>query len=139
MPKSNTTLHLSPSCPSTITNDAGQHGTNPVRCYTVNLAHLSLPACVKIWLWCLCEMAWRQFSNMKCRNSTHLSPPCQSSWIQYCKPNTASAGENSLSSLKEALMPSITQGRWSCQSAAAARDRKASFNRLWNRSTNPFD
>ncbi len=56
-----------------------------------------------------------------------------------CKPNTASAGENSLSSLKEALMPSITQGRWSCQSAAAARDRKVSFSRLWNRSTNPFD
>ncbi len=27
-----------------------------------------------------------------------------------CEPNTASAGENSLSSLKEALMPSITQG-----------------------------
>jgi hypothetical protein len=26
-----------------------------------------------------------------------------------CQPNTASAGENSLSSLKEALMPSITQ------------------------------
>jgi hypothetical protein len=45
----------------------------------------------------------------------------------------------SLSSLKEALMPSITQGRWSCQSAAAARDRKASFSRLWNRSTNLFD
>ncbi len=31
------------------------------------------------------------------------------------------AGENSLSSLKEALIPSITQGRWSYQSAAAAR------------------
>jgi hypothetical protein len=27
-----------------------------------------------------------------------------------CEPNTTSAGENSLSSLKEALMPSITQG-----------------------------
>jgi hypothetical protein len=56
-----------------------------------------------------------------------------------CEPNTASASENSLSSLNEALMPSITQGRWSCQSAAAARDRKASFSHLWNRSTNPFD
>ncbi len=56
-----------------------------------------------------------------------------------CEPNTASAGENSLSSLKEALLPSITQGRWSCKSAAATRDRKASFSRLWNRSTNPFD
>jgi len=56
-----------------------------------------------------------------------------------CEPNTASASENSLSSLKEALIPSITQGRWSCQLAAAARDRKASFSRLWNRSTNPYD
>ncbi len=56
-----------------------------------------------------------------------------------CEPKTASAGENWLSSLKEALMPSITQGRWSCQSAAAAWDRKASFSRLWNRSTNPCD
>ncbi len=56
-----------------------------------------------------------------------------------CEPNTASAGENSLSSLNEALMPSITHGRWSCQSAAAARDRNVSFSRLWNRSTNPFD
>jgi hypothetical protein len=55
-----------------------------------------------------------------------------------CEPNTASDGENSLSSLKEALMPSITQGRWSCQSAVATLDRKASFSRLWNRSTNPF-
>jgi hypothetical protein len=36
-------------------------------------------------------------------------------------------------------MPSITQGRWSYQSAAAAQDRKASFSRLWNCSTNPFD
>jgi hypothetical protein len=35
-------------------------------------------------------------------------------------------------------MSSITQGRWSCQSAAAARDRKATFSRLWNRSTNPL-
>ncbi len=26
-----------------------------------------------------------------------------------------------------------------CQSAAAARDRKSSFSRLWNRSTNLFD
>ncbi len=56
-----------------------------------------------------------------------------------CEPNTASAGENLLSSLKEALMLSITQGRWSCQLTAAALDRKASFCRLWNRSTNPFD
>ncbi len=56
-----------------------------------------------------------------------------------CEPNTTSAGENSLSSLKEALLPSITQGRWSCKSAAATRDRKASFSRLWNRLTNPFD
>jgi hypothetical protein len=56
-----------------------------------------------------------------------------------CEPNTASAGENSLSSLNEALMPSITQGRWSCQSEGAALERKASFSRLWNRSTNPFD
>jgi hypothetical protein len=56
-----------------------------------------------------------------------------------CEPKTASAGENSLSSLKEALMPNITQGRRSCQSAAAARDRKAPFSDLWNRSTNPFD
>jgi hypothetical protein len=56
-----------------------------------------------------------------------------------CEPNIASAGENSLSSLNEALMPSITHGRWSCQSAAAARDHNASFSRLWNRSTNPFD
>ncbi len=56
-----------------------------------------------------------------------------------CEPNTASAGENSLSSLKEALMPSITQERWSCQSAVMARDRKVSFSRPWNRSTNPFD
>ncbi len=56
-----------------------------------------------------------------------------------CEPYTASAGENSLSSLKAALIPSSTQGRWSCQSAAAARDLKASFSRLWNRSTNPFD
>jgi hypothetical protein len=55
-----------------------------------------------------------------------------------CEPNTASASENSLSSLKEALIPSSTHGRWSCQSAAA-RDSKASFSRLWNRSTNPFD
>ncbi len=36
-------------------------------------------------------------------------------------------------------MPSITQGRWLCQSAAAARGRKASFSCLWNHSTNPFD
>jgi hypothetical protein len=56
-----------------------------------------------------------------------------------CEPNTASGGENYLSSLKEALMPSITQGRWSCQSAAAARDRKASFSCLWNGLINPFD
>ncbi len=56
-----------------------------------------------------------------------------------CEPNMASAGENSLSSLNEALMPSITHGRWSCQSAAVARDRKASFSCLWNRSTNLFD
>jgi hypothetical protein len=49
-----------------------------------------------------------------------------------CEPNTVSASENSLSSLKEALIPSITQGRWLCQLAA-------SFSRLWNRSTNPFD
>jgi hypothetical protein len=56
-----------------------------------------------------------------------------------CEPNTASTGENSLSSLKETLMPSITQGRWSCQSAAATRDHKAPFSPLWNRSTNPFD
>ncbi len=56
-----------------------------------------------------------------------------------CEPKTASAGENLLSSLKEALMPRITQGRWLCQSAAAARDCKASFSRLWNRSTNPLD
>jgi hypothetical protein len=57
-----------------------------------------------------------------------------------CEPNTTSAGEYLPSSLKEALMPSITQGRWSCQSAeAAARDHKASFSRLWNCSTNPFD
>ncbi len=48
-----------------------------------------------------------------------------------CEPNTASAGENSLSSLNEALMPSITHGRWTCQSAAAAaQDRKASFSHL---------
>ncbi len=40
--------------------------------------------------------------------------PCRIS----CEPNTAFAGENLLYSLKEALMPSITQGRWSCQSAA---------------------
>ncbi len=52
------------------------------------------------------------------------------------EPNMASAGENSLSSLNEALMPSITHGRWSCQSAAAAQDRKTPFSRLWNRSTN---
>ncbi len=32
-----------------------------------------------------------------------------------CERNTASAGENSLSSLNEALMPSITHGRWLCQ------------------------
>ncbi len=56
-----------------------------------------------------------------------------------CEPNTASTGENSLSSLNEALMPSITHGRWMCQSEAAARDHKASFSCLWNRSTNPFD
>jgi hypothetical protein len=56
-----------------------------------------------------------------------------------CEQNTAYAGENSISSLNEALMPSITHGRWSCQSAAVARDHKASFSRLWNRSTNPFD
>jgi hypothetical protein len=56
-----------------------------------------------------------------------------------CEPYTASAGENSLSSRKAVLIPSSTQGRWSCQSAAAARDRRASFSRLWNRSTNPFD
>ena len=56
-----------------------------------------------------------------------------------CEPNTPSPGENSLSSLKEALMPSITQGRWSYQSAAAAQDRKASFSRLWNRLTNLLD
>ena len=56
-----------------------------------------------------------------------------------CEPYTASAGENSLSSLKAALIPSSTQGRWSCQSAATARDPKASFSCLWNRSTNPFD
>ncbi len=54
------------------------------------------------------------------------------------EPNMASAGENSLSSRNETLMPNITQGRWSCQLAAATRDRKASFNHLWNRSTNPF-
>jgi hypothetical protein len=47
-----------------------------------------------------------------------------------CEPYTASAGENSLSSRKAVLIPSSTQGRWSCQSAAAARDRKASFSRL---------
>jgi hypothetical protein len=58
-----------------------------------------------------------------------------------CEPYTASAGENSLSSRTVVLIPSSTQGRWSCQSAsaAAARDRRASFSRLWNRSTNPFD
>jgi hypothetical protein len=47
-----------------------------------------------------------------------------------CEPNTTFAGENLLSSLKEALMPSITRGRWLCQSAAAARDRKVPFSRL---------
>jgi hypothetical protein len=56
-----------------------------------------------------------------------------------CEQNTASAGENLLSYLNEALMPSITHGRWSCQSVAAARDRKASFSHLWNHSTNLFD
>ncbi len=56
-----------------------------------------------------------------------------------CEPNRASTAENLLSSLNEALMPSITHGRWSCQSVVAARDRKASFSRLWNCSTNPFD
>ncbi len=56
-----------------------------------------------------------------------------------CELNTASAGENSLSSLNEAMMPSITQGRCSCQSAAAAQDRKASLSHLWNRSNNLFD
>ncbi len=35
------------------------------------------------------------------------------------EPNTASAGENLLSSLNEALLPSITHVRWLCQSAAA--------------------
>jgi hypothetical protein len=56
-----------------------------------------------------------------------------------CEPNTASAGENSLSSRNEALMLSITHGRWSCQSATEAQDRKASLSHLWNRSTNPLD
>jgi hypothetical protein len=50
-----------------------------------------------------------------------------------CEPNTASAGENLLSSLNEARMPSITHGRWLCQSAAAAQGI------LWNSSTNFFD
>jgi hypothetical protein len=50
-----------------------------------------------------------------------------------CEPYTSSAGENSLSSLLAALIPSSTQGRWLCQLAAAARDLKASFSRLWNR------
>jgi hypothetical protein len=40
-----------------------------------------------------------------------------------CELNIASAGENSLSSLKEALMPSITQGRWSCQSPVEPLDQ----------------
>ncbi len=56
-----------------------------------------------------------------------------------CEPYTTSAGENLLSSRKAVLIPSSTQGRWSCQSAAVARDRRAFFSRLWNRSTNPFD
>ena len=56
-----------------------------------------------------------------------------------CEPYTASAGENSLASRKAVRMPSNTQGRWSCQSAAAAQDRSASFSRLWNRSTNLLD
>jgi hypothetical protein len=56
-----------------------------------------------------------------------------------CEPNVASTDENSLSSLNEALMPSVTHGRWSCQSAAVARDHKVSFSCLWNRSTNLFD
>jgi hypothetical protein len=56
-----------------------------------------------------------------------------------CEPNTASAGEKSLSSLKVALMPNLTQGRGSCQLVAAALGRKASFSRLWNLSTNPLD
>ena len=56
-----------------------------------------------------------------------------------CEPYTASAGENLLSFRKAVLIPSSTQGRWLYQSALAARDCRASFSRLWNRSTNPLD
>ena len=55
-----------------------------------------------------------------------------------CEPNTASAGENSLSSRTDALIPIITHGRWSCHSAAADQDHRASFSRPWNRSTSPL-
>jgi hypothetical protein len=56
-----------------------------------------------------------------------------------CEPNTASAGENSLTSQNEALIPSITHGRCSCKSAAVDRDCRMSLCRLWNRSTSPLD
>jgi hypothetical protein len=52
-----------------------------------------------------------------------------------CVPNTASAGENSLSSRKVARIPNITPGRPSCQTAAAGLDLRVSFNHLWNLST----
>ncbi len=55
------------------------------------------------------------------------------------EPNTASAGENSLFLRKAAQTPSITCGRWSLQSAAAAAAaalaNRTTFNHLWNHST----
>jgi hypothetical protein len=81
---------------------------------------------------------WPHDPNTWFRNKITCSLPCLR---RSARTSTTSLRRSTrtLSSLKEALMPSITQGRWSCQSAAAAWDHKASFSRLWNRSTNPFD